>query len=296
MAMMSDLDALSGRWLGDGGSTAVRSTAERLGLPRDIVAAIPVDARIGGVERPPAPAPAPARPLAAPPADLVLIRAGLRPAALLHGPESWVAGLCAWAAARGLTAIPSATAFRPLSDPALGSYSNLTTARHRASGDPADWRAVAVSPSPLLAEFVWLAEARGWDIGLGLALGYPACCVEAFVRDWPEAACRHGGDVGRMRLPTDGEATDIPFLLNIFARYDGPVVTDHFPCSWRCAASLARARRMVAGLAAMAPALLKDMQERMRRDIVLGTDGWTFGAHRTGDRVTVFKPAHERIA
>jgi hypothetical protein len=277
--------------LGTGGARAsVRALATAAGLADDLVAAIPPDALTGGGERfcPPRLAAAAVEV----PADLIMLGAGLRPAVLLHGPEPWIASLCDWAGRRGLTALASAWAFRPRSEAALGGYANLATARHPATGAEADWRALAISASPALAGLLWLAEARGWDGVMGAALGYPACCTNAFLRDWPEAVLHHGGDPGLMRLPPEG--AEIPWEINVFARYAGPVLTEHFPCSWSCAASLARARRIAAGLARLAPALAGGIEARMRRDVALGPEGWQAGPPSTAPRVRIIARLPER--
>lgn len=278
------------------GQVSARVLARAAGLPLELIASIPEGAETGGPERL-----VPARrgresggaALDDVPADLEMLVAGLRPAVLLHGPELRVADLCDWAVRRGLTALPSAWAFRPRADAALGGYANLAVVRWPAKATSDEWRALAISPAPALAGLLWLAESRGWDETMGLALGYPACCTRAFLHDWPEAVRSHGGDPGVMRLGPDG--AEIPWELNIFARYAGPVLTEHFPCDWGCAASLARARRIAAGLARVAPALTAAIEARMRRDIALGPGGWTAGALAAGARVRITTRVPERI-
>lgn len=271
--------------------TSVRALASAAGMPPDLIASIPEGAETGGTERL-----IPTRAgqaFATTSVDLEMLAAGLRPAVLLHGPEPWLAGLCNWAARVGLTAVPSAWAFRPQTDATLGGYANLAGERRPARAADEDWRALAVSASPALAGILWLAEARGWDATMGLSLGYPACCIQAFLRDWPEAAQLHSGDLGLMRLGPEG--ADIPWELNIFARYAGPVLTEHFPCGWDCAASLARARRIAAGLARTASALATEIEARMRRDIALGPEGWKAGPSSADACVRITTRVPERI-
>jgi hypothetical protein len=278
------------------GRVPARVLARAAGLPPALIASIPEGAEAGGPEHlvlARRGREAGHAPLENVPADLEMLVAGLRPAVLLHGPEPWVAGLCDWAVRRGLTALPSAWAFRPRADAALGGYANLAVARWPAQAASDEWRALAISPAPALAGLLWLAEARGWDETMGLALGYPACCTRAFLRDWPEAVRSHGGDPGVMRLGPEG--AEIPWELNIFARYAGPVLTEHFPCDWGCAASVARARRIAEGLARLAPALADAIESRMRCDITLGPGGWTAGALAAGARVRITTRVPERI-
>lgn len=270
---------------GEGG-LSVRARAQALGLPDALLAAIP-DGPEDELPGPAIPAAGPGAPIGTV-AELEMLAAGLRPAVLLHGPEPWIAGVCDWARRRSLTAMPSAWAFLPQRDAGLGGYANLAAARVPASGAAGEWRAVAVSASASLAWLLWLAEARGWDRVMGLALGYPPCCIEAFLRDWPQAVTRCAGDLGRMRLGPEG--AEMPWELNVFARYAGPVLTEHFPCSWTCVTSLARARRLAGGLARTAPALLAGIEARMRRDIALGPDGWHPGPRHDGDRVRILVP------
>lgn len=261
----------------------VHVLARALELPHEIVTSIPEGAVTGGAEQL-----IPTRGgkiLVEPPADLEVLMAGLRPAILLHAPEHMIAGYSDWAMRRGLTALPSAWAFRPKADPALGGYANISCSRTTAQASSDAWRALAVSSSPALAGLLWLAESRGWDETMGIALGYPACCTKAFLRDWPEALRLHGGDPGLMRLNPDG--ADIPWELNVFARFTGPVLTEHFPCSWDCEASIYRARRIAAGLARLAPALATAIKGRMRSDISLGPGGWIAGSKTNRERVRI---------
>ena len=275
-----------------GARIPVHALARALDLPNELVTSIPEGAVTGGPER--LVTPRAGKISVETPADMEMLMAGLRPAILLHAPEHLIAGYCDWATRRGLTALPSAWAFRPKADPALGGYANITCSRQPAQDSGDAWRALAVSSSPALAGLLWLAEARGWDETMGIALGYPACCTKAFLRDWPEALRSHGGDPGLMRLNPGG--ADIPWELNVFARFTGPVLTEHFPCCWDCEASILRARRIAAGLARLAPALATAIEGRMRRDITLGPSGWIAGAITDRARVRITISFAERMA
>lgn len=210
------------------------------------------------------------------PADLLLVMAGARPMILLHGPEQQARRWLAWACRRGLTGLTSAVEFRPHSDASLGRYANLMDDRQPARYGSGAWRGVFIGPDPGWVVTAWLAEQRGWDSVLGACLGYPACCIDAFARRWPTAVRHYQGDPGLMLLAQTDTDPTIPWELNLFARYQGPSFTEHFPCHWHCPASIQRARWLSQVLAQVAPETEADIRHRMQQPVTVAGRTVTF--------------------
>ena len=91
---------------------------------------------------------------------------------------------------------------------------------------------VYVSSDERLANLAALAEQQGNDSLLGELLGYPACCVEYFCKNFssktsnPELRQSHG-------LKNADS-----FLLDISLRPEDIALLSHFPCSWGCVQSV----------------------------------------------------------
>ncbi len=101
---------------------------------------------------------------------------------------------------------------------------------------------------------------------IGEALGYPACCVEAYVkgREFPDQSLVF------LRPAFSTEGRPHP-LLNPGGNDE---LISHVPCSYACAPSLAIAERTSRELAKMAPEKWKQREERMRQPmLVLGERG-----------------------
>lgn len=203
------------------------------------------------------------------PPDLLLVLAGARPMALLHGPETQVQGWLSWATRRRLAGLTSALEFQPRRDRSLGHYANLMVQRRPSRMGSGAWRGVFISPDPTWVVTAWLAELRGWDAALGASLGYPACCIDAFSHRWPTAVRHFNGDPGLMLLAETAPDVPIPWELNLFARYQGPAFTEHFPCSWHCQPSIRRARQLSQVLALIEPAAEADIRQRMQQPLVI---------------------------
>lgn len=81
----------------------------------------------------------------------------------------------------------------------------------------------------------WYEAWRGEDhLALGELMGYPECCVKAFVRDWVRE--RRTDWISTMPGAGDGS-----WMLNPFPYRLGARLTPWVPCSARCEASLERA-------------------------------------------------------
>lgn len=113
---------------------------------------------------------------------------------------------------------------------------------------------------------------------LGVALGYPACCVDAFV-----ARVARGVQV----LP-DGDRAHEDFVAaelararsarldprcNIFAAGRNSCWLSHVPCALDCAASIAYADAVRARYAAHGPAAAAQIDRELAVDVAIGRDG-----------------------
>ncbi|MEZ4399491.1 MAG: hypothetical protein R3B06_05710 [Kofleriaceae bacterium] len=155
--------------------------------------------------------------------------------------------------------------------------------------DLGDGRAIAyVGRTRALVDELVAAEAEvlpGTERGapaahrrLGLALGFPACCVEAFV----ERLAR-----GVERLPT-GQAAHEDYVAasaalrasrrvdaraNVFTRDWRPGWLSHYPCRFDCASSLAYADSLRAAFADHAPAAAAAHAWWLGEPVALHRDG-----------------------
>jgi hypothetical protein len=187
------------------------------------------------------------------PLEVRLVAYGLRPAALIALPSEQVGGVMFEARRVGLVALVCPEEFEPLAEPTKGGFAD-TAVRSRAVGSTTGsgdgirwWRRVVVSYSTDIVVLAWLAQLFKWDSYLGLLLGYPCCCADAFQKRWPEAYARHRGDLATMLVDAgkgDSREHLLPWQTNVYARYFGDVLVSHFPCQLKCGATIAQANRM----------------------------------------------------
>lgn len=178
--------------------------------------------------------------------DVHAYQMGIKPAALVVTPDSELPAL-----RRRFPALETATRrLQPRAgtaqwEPAPGESGGGFVAAY-CSGSPEWSRELKrldeiVSGGPARAglseEAVHAAERR-----LGLLLGFPRCCVEAYTAMYDEQpALAWNAPVIWRALERSGGGGH--FLLNVFAPGVAPLV-GHFPCSFRCGPSLEKARRV----------------------------------------------------
>lgn len=185
---------------------------------------------------------------------------GLKPMALIHGAVEDVEALIPQTRDLNLHVLLSPYEFTPEADETAGGYVNLACAKRPATARSGAWRGALVARDWRQLQLGWLSLLFGWDTFLGTLLGYPPCCARAYAENWPLVAAEYRGEYGALlaaRAGTDaGPATVIEPShrgMNVFARYFGVHVLDHFPCDFRCAATHRLAERMCAGLTEMEP-------------------------------------------
>jgi hypothetical protein len=79
------------------------------------------------------------------------------------------------------------------------------------------------------------------DDEAGEALGIPPCCRAHFASHWDDARARFEGDLLAWSLDATRAADDsavLPWQANAFAMVAGEGLTWHFPCSFRCEATV----------------------------------------------------------
>ena len=201
------------------------------------------------------------------PLEARLTALGLKPAALLHGPEPVLAAWLVWAEERGLWGLLSAMEWSAPPDLGKGGYGNLAPSQTPARPGSGKTRSLLIAPDQDRAVLGWMAVALGWDGLVGEILGFPACCRGFFEAQWPKAMAERQGDLAPLTLAATrdrGNSGPYDWRLNVFARYFGAELLSHFPCSFDCAASLAQARRVEAGLKLIDPALAAKLKSTMR--------------------------------
>ena len=174
---------------------------------------------------------------------LAMVRA--KPLLLQHGPESAMASLAMRLRRDRMTALLSPYEFSPAGDSSKGGYSNLAEGVRPAVAGSGLWRTLVAGWEPERVQLAWLCLLFGWDEFLGYLLGYPECCAKTFARLWPEARKNHQGEVVNLLLRHSSRAWVGAFgwETNVFGRYFGLEVTQHFPCNWNCEATVQLARR-----------------------------------------------------
>ncbi|WP_018634231.1 hypothetical protein [Neomegalonema perideroedes] len=211
-----------------------------------------------------------------PPLEARLTALGLRPAALLHGPEPLLAAWLRWAEAHGLWGLLSALEWRKAEDEGKGGYSNLAPAPTPARPGSGAMRSLLIAPDKNRALLGWMAVALGWDSVVGEVLGFPPCCQAFFTENWPKAVAERQGDLAPLVLEASraaGLSGPYDWRLNLFARYFGAEILSHFPCRFDCAASLTQARRLEAGIRLIDPDLAARTQSLMRGLVLYSETG-----------------------
>jgi len=170
------------------------------------------------------------------PLDLRLVMYGAKPACIIDGSEVEMNSLVSWAEKRSLIALYSPFEREFINDEGKGGYSNLASDCRRIHLGSSALRSLIISKDEDQAILVWLSLLFRWDLFLGPLLGYPDCCSKAFYQRWPDAVQRHQGDLAIPSLHASGPPP-FDWRVNIFGRYFGFELLQHFPCQFECQAS-----------------------------------------------------------
>ncbi|MDH4078900.1 MAG: hypothetical protein OEU68_03700 [Nitrospira sp.] len=195
-----------------------------------------------------------------------LVFAGAKPLGLIHGDERSLTALACFVRSRNYFTLLSPHQFLPQSDSCKGGYSNRMRQVGNACAGSGAWRGLLIAADEQTVLMAWLCQLFGWEGFLGRLLGYPLCCCEAFESRWPIAAASYEGDVGLMLLAQSASGAvegvqDLEWTTNIFARYFGWEIIQHFPCRFDCPATTMLAHRYASVLLQYWP---HDTQEILR--------------------------------
>jgi hypothetical protein len=192
-----------------------------------------------------------------------LVSYGVKPAAIVPGPERDLVRVLEAAYRRGLVGLLSPVETVPLAESDKGGFSNLPQEVRPARPGSGGWRELVIARHARHGVLAWAARACGWDAVLGTALGFPACCVARFAATWDRVVAHHRGDPAELLLEQE-QPGPADWRLNVLGRYLGFRVLEHFPCGWRCASSRRLAGRYVRALARHEPQSLKKLAGLLR--------------------------------
>jgi hypothetical protein len=113
---------------------------------------------------------------------------------------------------------------------------------------------------------------------LGLALGFPRCCIDRFVARIERGADRlPNGWIAHEDFIAASEAAARSIVLdsrcNVFAADRTSGWLSHVPCRFDCAASLAYADRLIAAYRRHAPADVLELERRLLHYVAIDRDG-----------------------
>jgi hypothetical protein len=184
------------------------------------------------------------------PVELRLVRYGLKPMALIQTDASEACRLLRECSEHSLCGLLSPYCFAASGDRAAGGYVNVAANWRAASSTLQGWRGLLVARDWRQVQLGWLSMLFHWDEFLGLLLGYPECCVAAFPKNWESACAQFNGEVGAVLLAGDSNApvNAAHCCMNLFARYFGFHLTEHFPCGFECEATVNLGERLLRGL------------------------------------------------
>jgi hypothetical protein len=210
------------------------------------------------------------------PFELRLVRYGLKPMALIHAPALDACRLLHQCRASSLFAILTPYAFDAAGDASAGGYINIASNTRPAAAELLGWRGLLVARDLRQLKLGWLSVLFHWDEFLGLLLGYPDCCVRAFRRNWEAACSSFNGEVGAALLASQSHApVDAAHCcMNVFARYFGFHLTEHFPCGFNCQATVRIGDRLLKGLHHYEPQYAAELARMLSAPVLyVGAEG-----------------------
>lgn len=172
-----------------------------------------------------------------------------------------------------LTPLFSRHVFRTRPERLKGTFSNLaerTFEYYKPPPGATVYAYVARDPEALRE-----AVAADEDDEAGQALGIPACCRAHFAAHWDDARARFEGDLLAWSLEAISGRDDsgvLPWQSNAFAMVAGEGLTWHFPCSFRCPATVQAITRRAKALAHLDAALSNRLVMAQRGAVVWTPD------------------------
>jgi hypothetical protein len=136
-------------------------------------------------------------------------------------------------------------------------------------------------------------EARAAEYhDLGIALGYPRCCVDAYVQRVIVApSARPGAERAEAFLAAAGAWHASPaWQLDHLLFETGDALITFTPCSYRCPAALDYASRVLAHVSLVAPLAARRLRRRLAVDVAVDAQGARAIVELDGDRVVSARP------
>jgi hypothetical protein len=126
---------------------------------------------------------------------------------------------------------------------------------------------------------------------LGVALGYPRCCVDAYVERVIGAPRSPHGPLAEAYLAASGAWDASPaWQLNHLLFETGDALITFTPCSYRCAAALDYATRVLAEVERMAPLAGRRLRRRLAVDVAVDRSGARVLVQHDGARIVAARP------
>jgi hypothetical protein len=214
--------------------------------------------------------PVQAQPSASFPLEIRQVMYGLKPMALVYGPTDSLFQILVGVQQAGLRAILSPKLFRAIPDQSAGGYVNVAASVIKPDVASLKWQGLLVAKDWGRVELGWLALLFGWNELLGGLLGSPACCAAGFESGWREACRIHGGEFGAVLLSRHRPADRTRFVvrlehygINLFARYFGYHLLEHFPCRFDCPATVELSQRMAENLSVFEPTTASSLKSNL---------------------------------
>jgi hypothetical protein len=193
--------------------------------------------------------------------------------ALIQGREDELTNWLRYAEHVGMTGLLSTYEWQPVEDLGKGGYTNLVYNKRPAQPGSNACRTLLISQDVDNACLAWLALTYSWDDVLGQLLNYPSCCTQAFIKHWPEAVAHFQGDLVSLIFETS-KTPPFDWRLNIFGRYFGYELIQHFPCSFDCLESRQLAAKTEQVLAQFEPEWMDKIRNTLQSPV--------FFTHNTG--------------
>lgn len=195
--------------------------------------------------------------------ELFWVLSGSTQVCCLMVDERQLAAVAEWCRCQGLVARECPERFSVQPEPAKGGYSNVARSVG-ATCEPAH-RRLMVARDAASADLA--VALRLDDHAFALLLGYPSCCIDFYLKWFPQRFASGNDYVA----PSITELGKYSYLNNSLLRYFGLNLISHFPCSLTCGQTRAASKRKFDALRMHCTELARAV-ERHLRSMVLYTE------------------------
>lgn len=113
-------------------------------------------------------------------------------------------------------------------------------------------------------------EARNEHFSLGEILGYPKCCINFFIKNFPIESKKKNDYVLASLRNSDG--FKFPFYNNTAIRHLDLTLLSHFPCRFNCSASLEIAKRNLKLIRILSVDLVRIFEDFLKSAVIYSSD------------------------